>query len=196
MTRFTAHAALATMLLVSVGACRKKARTIDPDARSRVEGTGIESRDVRAVVEQMKTELLASGALVKGNPPKVAVLPVENRSRFLIDQDIFTTLLTDQLIQSAGGQIAIVNRDLLDQILRERDMKAKGQVSDDGQMSALAGVDYFLEGEVRSLSASTNRAQTDYVVIRFQLTDAETGVVGWSNSYEMKKEGSWGVMYQ
>jgi TolB-like protein len=196
MTRFVLHGVLAVALLAGVGACRKKARTIDPDAEARVEGTGIESRDVRAVVAQMKTELLASGSLTKGQPPKIAVLPVENRSRFLIDQDIFTTLLTDQLIQNAGGQLAIVNRDLLDQILRERDMKAKGQVSDDGQMSALAGVDYFLEGEVRSLSASTNRAQTDYVVIRFQLTDAETGIVGWSNSYEMKKEGSWGVMYQ
>ena len=77
-----------------------------------------------------------------------------------------------------------------------REMKARGEVSDDGRIQALAGVDYFLEGEVRALSASTNKNQTDYVVIRFQLTDAETGIVGWSNSYEMKKEGKWGVMYQ
>ena len=75
-------------------------------------------------------------------------------------------------------------------------MKARGQVSDDGQVQALAGVDWFLEGSVESLSASTNRAQTDYVVIRFQLTNAESSVVSWSNRYEMKKEGSWGVMYQ
>lgn len=199
MIRTLHHAttlAICGALLLSMGACRKKAKSIDPDERARVEGTGIESRDVRAVVAQMNTELLASGALAKGAPPKVAVLPVENRSRFLIDQDIFTTLLTDQLIQNASGQLAIVNRDLLDQILRERDMKAKGQVSDDGHTQALAGVDYFLEGEIRSLSASTNRAQTDYVVVRFQLTDAESGIVGWSNSYEMKKQGSWGVMYQ
>ena len=189
-------AVLIGVVLVSGPACRKKARAIDPDAEARVEGTGIESRDVRAVVAQMKSELLASGALKVGSPPKLAVLPVENRSRFLIDQDIFTTLITDQLIQEASGQVAIVNRDLIDQILQERAMKARGEVTDDGRMGALSGVDYFLEGEVRSLSASTQRAQTDYVVIRFQLTDAETGIVGWSNSYEMKKEGSWGVMYQ
>ena len=60
----------------------------------------------------------------------------------------------------------------------------------------MAGADFFLEGEVRSISASNADAQSDYVVIRFQMTDAETGIVGWSNSYEMKKEGSWGVMYQ
>ena len=63
-------------------------------------------------------------------------------------------------------------------------------------MKAMAGADYFLEGEIQSLSASTSEAQSDYVVIRFQLTDAETGIVGWSSSFQMKKEGSWGVMYQ
>ena len=61
---------------------------------------------------------------------------------------------------------------------------------------AMAGADFFLTGEVRGLSASTDEAQSDYVLIRFQLTDAESGIVSWSSSYEMKKEGSWGVMYQ
>ena len=74
-------------------------------------------------------------------------------------------------------------------------MKRSGQV-DSSQLKAMAGADLFLQGEVRSLSASTADAQSDYVVIRFQLTDAESGIVTWSNSYEMKKEGSWGVMYQ
>ena len=183
-------------MLLGGTACRKKAKYIDPDAESKVEGTGIESRDVRAVVAEMTGDLLASGVLKGDGPPRVAVTPVENRSRFLIDQDIFTTLITDQLIQHSKGQLAIVNRDLMDQILAERKMKARGEVSDDGKLNALAGVDFFLEGEVRALSASTNRAQTDYVVVRFQMTDAETGIIGWSNSYEMKKEGKWGVMYQ
>ena len=74
-------------------------------------------------------------------------------------------------------------------------MKRDGAVDNAG-LKAMAGADYFLSGEVRSLSASNEKAQSDYVIIRFQLTDAETGIVGWSNSFEMKKEGSWGVMYQ
>ncbi len=187
-------ATMALTLVTSVG-CRKKANYVDPDAQSRVEGTGIESRDVRVVVGQMSGELLASLVFAE-ETPRIAVLPIENQSRFYIDQEIFTTLITDELINNAGGKMAIVNRDLIEQILEERERKASGQVSDDGSLQALAGVDHFLEGEVRSLSASTNKAQTDYVVIRFQLTDAETGIIRWSNAYEMKKEGSWGVIYQ
>lgn len=191
-------ALLLAILATSTG-CPKRARTIDPDARSKVEGTGIESRDMRAVADQMVKDLLSHPILTQrtgDTPPRVAVLPLENRSRFLIDSDILTVLITDPLIQGASGKLAVVNRDQMEEILAEREMKRTGQVDTVGQLKALAGVEFFLEGEIRSLSASTSRAQTDYVVVRFQLTDAESGVVGWSNSYEMKKEGGWGVMYQ
>jgi PBP1b-binding outer membrane lipoprotein LpoB len=189
--------ALVLTALVLTAGCRHKAKYVDPDAESRVEGTGIESRDVRAVAGQMASELLDSPALNReGPPPRIAVLDIDNRSRFLIDAGIFSTLVTDELIASSGGRLAIVNRDLLEEILKERAMKASGEVSDIGRLQALAGVDWFLEGSVESLSASTSDAQTDYVVVRFQLTNAETGIVAWSNRYEMKKEGSWGVMYQ
>jgi PBP1b-binding outer membrane lipoprotein LpoB len=189
--------ALAVAVAMSVVGCKKKAEYIDPDAESRVEGTGLESRDLRAVANQMSQELMASPALTSAaSPPRIAVLPIENRSRFLIDAGIITTLITDEVISTSAGKLAIVNRDLIDQILKEREMKAKGEVTDDGKLQGLAGLDWFLEGTIESLSASTNKAQTDYVVVRFQLTNAETGIVAWSNRYEMKKEGSWGVMYQ
>lgn len=196
MTRTALVSLLAAGLLFSAG-CQKKAKYIDPDGESKVEGTGLESRDVRAVVATMTEELLASKSIATfDGVPRVAVMPVENRTRFLIDQDIFTTLITDQVIQNAQGDISVVNREILDQILREREMKRTGAVDSAGEEKELAGVEYFLEGELRGLAASTNKAQTDYIVVRFQLTDAESGVITWSNSYEMKKEGKWGVMYQ
>ena len=186
-------------LLLTVTACgvkTKKTVYVDPDAYGEVEGTGIEARDVRAVVQEMSRELLSASVVNSfEGAPRLAIEPVKNRSRFLIDQDIFTTLLTDLLIQNAAGKVAVLNRELVDQIMAERELKRSG-VADASKTTALAGADYFLSGEVQSLSASNGEAQSDYVVIRFQLTDAETGIVGWSNSYEMKKEGSWGVMYQ
>lgn len=185
--------------LLSAGCAVKTRDTtyVDPDAYGAVEGTGIEARDVRTVASQMAGELLSSPTLQSAtvSVPRVAVLPVKNRSRFLIDQEIFTTLITDLLIQNAAGQLAVLNRDIVDEILAEREMKRNGEV-DAGQLTQMAGADFFLQGEVRSLSASSAEAQSDYVVIRFQMTNAETGIVVWSNSYEMKKEGSWGVMYQ
>jgi PBP1b-binding outer membrane lipoprotein LpoB len=189
-------AVLSLSLTMGCGVKTKKTTYVDPDAYGAVEGTGIEARDVRAIARKMATDLMASAAIAKfETPPRIAVLPVKNRSRFLIDQEIFTTLITDLLIQNSGGRLAVLNREIVDQIMREREMKRAGQV-DSSELKAMAGADLFLQGEVRSLSASTADAQSDYVVIRFQVTDAESGIVSWSNSYEMKKEGSWGVMYQ
>jgi len=185
------------VIVLAIAGCHHKAKYVDPDAESKVEGTGIESRDVRAVAGQMAADLLTSPALANSQtPPRLAVLDVENRSRFLIDSGIFTTLMQDTLVSDGAGKVAIVNRDLLEQIKKERAMKMSGEVTDTGKLQALAGVDWFLEGTIESLSASDSRAQTDYVVVRFQLTNADSGIVAWSNRYEMKKEGSWGVMYQ
>ena len=186
----------AALAVAALGGCNKKARYVDPDARSSVEGTGLEARDVRAMVGQLSQELMSS-QMVKDfdGVPRIAVMPMENRSRFLIDQDIFTSMITDELVMASNGKLAVVNRDLLDTILKEREMKRSGEVDSQGY-KALSGVEFFLQGEVRSLSASTSKKQTDYVVVHFTLTDAESGVVGWSNRYEMKKEGSWGVLYQ
>ncbi|MDP6931649.1 MAG: CsgG/HfaB family protein [Myxococcota bacterium] len=199
--RHSSWTALRTVSILLAGsllwACTKNRTTyVDPDAMSAVEGTGIEARDIRTVAQQVASELVASPAIAgPEGPPRIAVLPVKNRSRFLVDQEIFTTLITDLLIQNSSGKLAILNRDIVEEILREREMKRSGEV-DAGTLESLAGADFFMQGEVRSLSASNANTQSDYVVIRFQLTDAETGIVTWSNSYEMKKEGSWGVMYQ
>lgn len=176
--------------------CRHRAKYVDPDEVSKVEGTGLEARDLRAVADEMTKQLLGSPAIAQfQGVPRIAILPVENRTRFLIDQDILGTLISDQVINGAVGKIAVVNRDLMAQIQKERQMKRDGQVDSQG-FAALAGVDLFLEGELRALSASDTRSQTDYVVVRFQLTSAETGIVSWSNSWEVKKEGGWSVLYQ
>ena len=196
MNQSTLAVLLVAALLSGCATKTKKATYVDPDAYGEVEGTGIEARDVRAVASQMGREMLGSAPIQAfEGTPRIAVMPVTNRSRFLVDQEIFTTLITDLLIQNAGGKVAVLDRKIADEIAREREMKREGEVDHAG-LKAMAGADFFLSGEVRSLSASNAEAQSDYVVIRFQLTDAETGIVGWSNTYEMKKEGSWGVMYQ
>ena len=188
-------AILMTCLLF--GCATTRATTyVDPDAYGAVEGTGIEARDARAVASEMSRELVDSQVIGSfQGVPRIAVLPVENRSSQIFDAEILTSLITDTLINNAAGKMAFLNRDDIDEIMREREMKRNGMLDSSGA-SALAGADFFLTGEVRSLSATTYEARSDYFVIRFQLTDAESGIIHWSNSYEFKKEGSWGVMYQ
>jgi penicillin-binding protein activator len=182
--------------LTAVACGPRRAKTIDPDARAKLEGTGLESRDMRAIAAQMTNELLASGAIRQlQEAPRLAVLPVNNRSRFLFDDEILNTLLTDEIVQAANGRVRVLNRDLTALVIAEREAKRAGQVSG-GENKAMLGADYFLEGEIRALSQSSGKHQADYVVVRFQLTDAESTEMVWSNSYEVKKQGTWSVVYQ
>jgi PBP1b-binding outer membrane lipoprotein LpoB len=184
------------MTLVMSGCGPKRARTISVEERARLEGTGLEARDMRAVATQMATALLATPEIaMAATAPRIAVMPVKNRSRFLIDQEILNTLLTDQIVQTANGKVRILNRELTGQIVAERAAQSAGTVTG-GATGARSGADYFLEGEIRGLSESTSRLTADYLVVRFQLTDAGTSEIAWSNTYEVKKEGSWGLTYQ
>jgi hypothetical protein len=89
------HLAILAAFAFGCGVKSKKTTYVDPDAYGAVEGTGLEARDVRAVADEMARELLASSALsgFEGTP-RVAILSLKNRSRFLIDQGILTALIT------------------------------------------------------------------------------------------------------
>ncbi len=187
----------AILALVALCACGpKRAREIDPDARAKIEGTGLAARDFRAVAADLSTEMLASPAITNAaEPPRIAVLPVKNRSRFLVDQEILNTLLTDRLISQGQGKVRVLNRQLSQQIADERAAKESGKLEGEAANKPL-GADFFLEGEVRGLAEATSSKQADYVLVRFMLTDADTSEAVWSGSYEVKKEGSVGVLYQ
>jgi PBP1b-binding outer membrane lipoprotein LpoB len=162
---------LAFALTLGCGVKTRDTTYTDPDAYGAVEGTGIEARDMRSVADSMSRELLGAAA-ISGfeGVPRIAVATVENETRFLVDAEIITALITDALVNHAAGELAVL----------------------DGPGDA----DFELRGELRSLSAATHDAQSDYVLFRFQLTDLGSNVMVWSNTYEMKKEGSWGVVYQ
>ena len=187
---------IAFLLMMTVVYGCSSAKYISPDAVSKVEGTGIESRDMRTVANEMATDLLSSRAIADfRGVPTIAVLPLKNRTRFIIDQDIITSLMTNTLINNGAGRVAVLNREILDNIQKEREMKSSGQFSgtDEGK---IAGADFFLQGSIRSLTASDGKNVSDYVVFRFELTNANSSVTVWSKDYQMKKEGTWGVQYQ
>ena len=181
-------------------------RNIQPDQDDELGGTGIESTDIRTVSRKMAASILEVPQIsrVQGASPKVALLPVKNSTRFIINKDIFTKKIRIELNQNAMGKITFLARDRMDDILKERKLKRPTEdeeTEENDRVSSskkvdLMGVDFYLTGELMGLSKAINGDRSDYISMSFQLIDAETSEVIWENEYEVKRVGQAGTVYQ
>ena len=66
---------------------------VDPTKDTPMTGVGVESNDLNAVADKMVRSMLTVSAIARAkNPPTVALLPVKNKTRFAINQDLFLKL--------------------------------------------------------------------------------------------------------
>jgi len=189
------------LLIIILGGCAPNlgrgsyVRRTEPEAPGQIRTTGPESEDVNAIAQRLVRELVGIPEISQAiNPPRIALLPVKNRTRFRIDADVFTVLMQNLLIKHAGDRVRFVRREILKDIIKERERKREGIYDSSGQ-KPIAGTDFFLEGELRSLSVGTSAGVSDWILYSFKLSDAESGIIVWSGSYQTKKEGLWGTVY-
>ena len=62
--------------------------------------------------------------------------------------------------------------------------------------AAPLGTQYFLKGTLQSISKQSGKAESDYILASFRITDAETSQLIWEDSAEWKKVGGHGVIYR
>jgi PBP1b-binding outer membrane lipoprotein LpoB len=165
------------------------ATQIDPSERGFVSGTGVESQDLQQVTDKMARSIIATPAIANATtPPVIGLLPVENNTRFPIQKDIFNKRIKALLASRCAGKVTFIARDRMEDINKEKDLKAKGAVTNTGEKQPL-GVDYFLTGELTGLSSASSAGRSDYVLYTFRLIDAENSVEVWENFAEIKKQG-------
>lgn len=172
---------------------------MQPDEQGFVAGTGIESQDLVRVADKMARGILAVPAIngVQG-VPRVVLDPVLNETRFPINKDIFLTRIRVQLNSQASGRVRFLARERMATLERERELKRTGQVgsSTDPNANSFKGADFFLTGKLQSLTTSTQRGKSDYILYSFQLIDADTTEIVWEGYDEIKKQGVVDAVYR
>ncbi len=164
-----------------------------------VASTGIESQDLVAVTDDMARSLLAIPQITNTvGTPCIVLDPIENKTRFPIDKDIFLTRIQDELIRTAGGRISFLARDRMNALQREQTLKQTGQVTASSNPNAVEfkGADYFLTGSLSGISTRTSSGTSDYILYSFQLVDARTSAIVWGDSREIKKQGQEDAAYR
>ena len=166
-----------------------------------VRGTGIESQDIKSMVDKMVRHMLANPTLAgAAEPPRVIVDSAyfDNQSSQRIDKDLLIGDLASSLHRAANGRILFVNRARADMVEKERALKRAGKtdVGTVGLTRAVAGADYRLSGRITSQDARRRGTEQRYMHILFEMTDLESGIIVWSNEYDFKKAGRQGVVYR
>lgn len=162
------------------------------DERGFVAGTGIESQDIVSVSDQMARRILGTPEIANASgTPRVALLPVNNETRFPINKEIFTTRIRALLNRAAEGKVRFLARDRMDALERERDLKQAGVVtaSSDPNQVEFRGADFFLTGTLQGQTTRTGAGVSDYVLYTFQLIDVRTSEIIWEDFAEIKRQG-------
>src|ERR1041384_6659026 len=85
---------------------------LNADEQGFVAGTGVESQDLVQVTDKMARSILAIPQIAGAAAPPIVVLdPVENKTRFPIDKDIFLTRMRSELIKKSGGKVTFLARE-------------------------------------------------------------------------------------
>lgn len=163
-----------------------------PDEQGFVAGTGVESQDLVVVTDKMSRSILGIPQIAKATTPPIIVLdPVENKTRFPINKDIFLTRIRSELNKKSAGKVTFLARDRMAALEKERNLKREGAVTaaTDPQVQEFKGADYFLTGSLEGMSTRTKAGTSDYILYAFQLIDARTSAIVWEDNAEMKKQG-------
>ena len=165
---------------------------MNADEQGFVAGTGVESQDLVAVTDKMARSILGIPQIANAPTPPIIVLdPVENKTRFPINKDIFLTRIRTQLNSKSAGKVTFLARDRMAALEKERNLKREGAVTatSDPAKQEFLGANYFLTGSLEGLSTRTKAGTSDYILYAFQLIDARTSAIIWEDSAEIKKQG-------
>lgn len=205
MTIFRSALPIAVLLMLPLvlASCGRRdafnIRDVDPGQAGQVRSLGPESQDAIRVADLMTRSLLAQDVIRDApHPPTIAVLPMENNTRFAFNQEVFTTRLRGEMNRQSDGRLRFVARNVLDDVQTEREMRRSGEVDYDPERRtrAIAGADFFLVGRVDGLSMRSRQGDSEYSVYSFELVDSETTITVWQDLYEVRREGRDDVIYR
>lgn len=174
-----------------------------PDSPGRVLSVGLESQDLVSMTDRMVRDLLATPALVQhAQPPRIVIDAAyfRNESATVLNKNMLTDRLRVALSRAAGKRLVFLGRSYAPMLEEERTLEQHHQVTpgSQGPTPEPLGWDYRLGGRISSLDHvdPSSGARASYHLITFELVTRGSGVIVWSNFYELKKAALDDVVYR
>lgn len=153
-------------------------------------GAPVETQDIISCAEELSRDLLETSVVAAAEPYcRIALRSVHNYTDYEFDTNIIASDMRHQLMEYSGGRIRFVERtragasaETSTDILVERELKNEG-VYDLSKEEPLAGVDFFLKGEIRAHTVGAGGKQDCAIWYYCWLVDAENGELVWEHRY-------------
>lgn len=171
---------------------------VDPNAQGTVAGTGIESQDINAAAAKAAQSIVNVPEIAHASqPPVILVTPVANKSSSPIDTSLYTSVLRDALLNGSGGKVRFIDRSNMAVNQKEQQMTDAGEVQSGSQGARSAmSYDYVLTAELQGIGMNSSQGQSDYFRITFKLINRKTDLLVWTDSSQIKKEGTESAVYR
>jgi penicillin-binding protein activator len=172
------------------------------DNSNKTIGIGIESQDISSIVDKMLRDIVNAPQFNSSKKPRIIIDSkyFNNQSSSRINKDMIVDKLLVNLNRAAQGRMFFLDRENLEMVVDERELKREGELSKGnlGNTDKILGADYRLTGKILSLDTLDNSSgeESRYHQIIFKLIDLETSAVVWSNMYEFKKASASNVVYR
>ena len=182
--------------LVAAGCARPEvqepSRTaiLHPDEEDNLGGTFLESSDIRTIAQQMTSAILSTPEVAgAADVTRIALAPVRNNTRFLIDQNIFLTRLRIELNRVSQGRVRFFMQGnaqgVRSQILQEQDETGWKTTADEIGAYLLANMPTrsaaeparVAIGEIGNTNITGMNAQSFLALVRSSLAEQAAGSV-------------------
>ena len=159
----------------------------DPEA---VETTtvGWGSTDLQTTAEKMVNSMLVHPAITERNRPVVYVGKLLNKTSEHIDTKGITDKIRTALVRSGKVRATAVS-DVPDELLKQLEYMESGMVDPQraARIGRQVGWDYYLYGEIMSITKERGRVTDVYYKITLNLVDTETALIEWADEKEIRK---------
>lgn len=195
VTRTALVSMLALTAVSAAGCTGAQMRRVDPRKDDTLGGTFIDSSDVMDVTDRAAADLSKSLMTSPRNDVVIHFPTIKNESVQPINTALLSDRIRDRVFAECAPRVKFLAREQMDEIEKEREGKRAGVFSG-SERKQLIGANFLLTGRIKSLSKKYEGDRADYFQLSFQLVDAESSEIVWLNSYEFKKQGTSGVIYQ
>ncbi|HLG20011.1 MAG TPA: hypothetical protein VI895_09400 [Bdellovibrionota bacterium] len=183
------------LIAMTVGllGCVASTNRVDVASDEPFSDTETSSKDLVTVAQNMARSLIQLPQISNStSPPRIAFADVKNETNEIINKNLFIEKMRTLLLKNAGGKMTFLDREISEQITRERESKRRGELGTSGSKTR-SGADFFLTGKLSSIDKQAGGKRSTYTRYAFRLTDAESTDIVWEDEYEVKKVGQAGL---